>query len=141
MLRLKAKDFFFDRQAIIGKVDAATRQILSRFGAFVRRTARSSLRSRRQPSSPGMPPSSHTGLLKRLIFFGYDPDRKSVVIGPAALRSTVEAPPLLEFGGSVRRKGRHGKQVTATYPARPFMKPAFTKELKSLPPLWRDSIK
>lgn len=141
MIDLKVKDFFFDRQAVLAKVDAATLRVLSKFGAFVRRTARSSIRSRKTPSAPGSPPSSHTGLLKRLIFFGYDPASRSVVIGPAPLRSTVEAPPLLEYGGTARRKGRSGKQVTATYRPRPFMGPAFQQELKNLPPLWRDSIK
>lgn len=140
MIGLDVKRLFFDRAGVLAKVDAATRRVLSKFGAFVRRTAKSSIRSRKKPSPPGSPPSSHTGLLKRLIFFGYDPARRSVVIGPAPLRSTVEAPPLLEYGGAARRKGRGGKMVTARYPARPFMGPAFEKERKSLPPLWRDSI-
>jgi len=141
MLGLDVKQFFFDRQAIVAKVDAATRSVLSKFGAFVRRTARGSIRSRKAPAAPGSAPSSHTGLLKRLIFFGYDPARQSVVIGPAPLRSTVEAPPLLEYGGTARRKGRNGKTKSATYQARPYMGPAFEKERKVLPPLWRDSIK
>jgi hypothetical protein len=141
MIHLKVKEFFFDRQAVLSKVDAATRKVLSKFGAFVRRAAKSSIRSRKKPSAPGQPPSSHTGLLKRLIFFGYDPASRSVVIGPAPLRSTVGAPPLLEYGGFARRKGRDGKQVAATYAPRPFMGPAFQQEMKNLPPLWRDSIR
>jgi hypothetical protein len=141
MIDLKVRQFFFDRQAVLSKVDAATRRVLSKFGAFVRRAAKSSIRSRKKPSAPGTPPSSHTGLLKRLIFFGYDPGRRSVVIGPAPLRSTVEAPPLLEYGGRARRRGRGGKSVTATYKARPYMGPAFQKELKGLPPLWQNTIK
>lgn len=137
---LKVTRMFFDRPEILAKVDAATRRVLSKFGAFVRRAAKGSIRSRKKPSAPGSPPSSHTGLLKRLIFFGYDPSQKSVVIGPAPLRSTVEAPPLLEYGGFARRKGPDGKPVTATYAPRPFMGPAFGEECKNLPPLWRDSI-
>lgn len=140
-MAMKVKHLFFDRKEVIAKVDAATRRVFSKFGAFVRRTARSSIRSRKKPSLPGSPPSSHTGLLKRLIFFSYDPARRSVVIGPAPLRSTVEAPPLLEYGGSARRKGRRGKPVTAHYQARPFMRPAFDSELKTLSPLWRDSVR
>jgi len=41
--------------------------------------------------APGSLPSSHVGTLRRLIFFGYDLSARSVVIGPAPLRNTVEA--------------------------------------------------
>jgi hypothetical protein len=141
VIDLKVKRLFFDRPAVLSKLDAATRRVLSKFGAFVRRTAKSSIRKRKKPSPPGSPPSSHTGLLKRLIFFGYDPGKRSVVIGPEPLRSTVEAPPLLEYGGTARRKNRRGKSVTATYKPRAYMGPAFQKEQASLPSLWRDSIR
>jgi hypothetical protein len=141
MIDLRVKRFFFDRPAVLSKVDAATRRVLSKFGAFVRRTAKSSIRKRKKASPPGKPPSSHTGLLKRLIFFGYDPGKRSVVIGPEPLRSTVEAPPLLEYGGTARRKGRGGKSVMATYKPRAYMGPAFDKELNNLPPLWQDSVR
>ncbi|HSV28701.1 MAG TPA: hypothetical protein VLL76_04055 [Candidatus Omnitrophota bacterium] len=140
MIGLDVKRMFFDRQAVIVQADAATRKVLSKFGAFVRRTARGSIRRRKKTSEPGAPPSGHTGLLKRLIFFAYDPDRRSVVIGPAPLRAKVEAPPLLEYGGTARRKDRRGRTVTARYRARPFMGPALAKELPGLPPLWRESI-
>ena len=97
MIGMVTKSMFFDTAKVKKAVSSGTRKVLSKFGAFVRRTARSSIRSRKKSSAPGSPPSSHTGLLKRLIFFGYDPSRRSVVIGPAPLRSTVEAPPLLEY--------------------------------------------
>jgi len=103
----------------------------------VRTTARSSIRRRKVVSRPGQPPSSHTGLLKRFIFFGYDPARHSVVIGPVALaRSDGKAPSLLEHGGMSRRAGR-----AVRYRRRPFMGPAMTKELPGLPKLWRDSVR
>ena len=85
MIGFDIKRMFFDRQAVISKVDAATRRVLSRFGAFVRRSAKSSIRKRKKAAPPGQPPSSHTGLLKKFIFFGYDADRRSVVIGPTRL--------------------------------------------------------
>ena len=82
-----AKSGFFDRAAVVRAVDQATRRNLSRFGAYVRQRAKTSIR--RPPktatvriSRPGRPPYSHTGLLKRFIFFAYDADRQSVVIGP-----------------------------------------------------------
>ena len=136
------KQLFFDRQAVISRVDPATRKVLSKFGAFVRRTAKGSIRRRRKASTPGTPPSSHTGLLKKFIFFGYDADASSVVIGPTRLdrRGQGEAPSLLEYGGQTTLV-RRGKRERAAYRARPYMGPAFDKEQPKLPAMWRDSVK
>ena len=136
------KQLFFDRQAVISRVDPATRKVLSKFGAFVRRTAKGSIRNRRKPAPPGSPPSSHTGLLKKFIFFGYDADRRSVVIGPTRLnqKGRGEAPPLLEYGGKATLV-RRGKKKRVTYQARPYMGPAFEKEKPQLPAMWRDSVR
>jgi len=141
MIGFDIKRMFFDRQAVISKVDAATRRVLSRFGAFVRRSAKSSIRKRKKPAPPGQPPSSHTGLLKKFIFFGYDADRRSVVIGPTRLnqKGRGEAPPLLEYGGKATLV-RRGKKKHVTYQARPYMGPAFEKEKPQLPAMWRGSI-
>lgn len=160
-----AKGVFFDRQAVRSAVDRATRRVLSRFGAYVRRGAKSSIRKRKRVSEPGKPPSSRTGLLKKFIFFGYEPDTQSVVIGPVRLNSTPgTAPELLEHGGVVRvkrgrwmRRGRPGRgaqgrftdapweMVTAgtalRYAPRPYMGPALARELPKLPGMWADSIK
>jgi len=137
----KMKSMFFDRKAVKNAVDRATRKVLSKFGAFVRTTARHSIRKRKGASPPGKPPHGHVGLLKRLIFFGYDLVRRSVVIGPTPLRGEAEAPPLLEYGGRARRKDRKGKSVMATYKSRAFMGPAFEKEKPKLPALWANSVK
>jgi len=141
MIGFDIKRMFFDRQAVISKVDAATRRVLSKFGAFVRRSAKSSIRKRKKPAPPGQPPSSHTGLLKKFIFFGYDADRRSVVIGPTRLnqKGRGEAPPLLEYGGKATLV-RRGKKKRVTYQARPYMGPAFEKEKPQLPAMWRGSI-
>jgi len=141
MIGFDIKRMFFDRQAVISKVDAATRRVLSKFGAFVRRSAKSSIRKRKKAAPPGQPPSSHTGLLKKFIFFGYDADRRSVVIGPTRLnqKGRGEAPPLLEYGGKTTLK-RGGKKRRVTYQARPYMGPAFEKEKPQLPAMWRGSI-
>ena len=141
MIQLNLTTLFFDSRAVLDKVDAATRKVLSKFGAFVRTTARHSIRKRKKVSDPGKPPSSHVGTLKRLIFFGYDLGSRSVVIGPAPFRSTVEAPPLLEYGGTASRTDRKGRSKLARYAARPFMGPAFEKEMPKLPAMWRDSVK
>jgi len=142
MIGFDIKRMFFDRQAVISKVDAATRRVLSKFGAFVRRSAKSSIRKRKKAAPPGQPPSSHTGLLKKFIFFGYDAARPSVVIGPTRLnqKGRGEAPPLLEYGGKTTLK-RGGKKRRVTYQARPYMGPAFEKEKPQLPAMWRGSIK
>ena len=142
MIDLRVKRFFFDRLAVISKVDAATRRVLSKFGAFVWRSAKSSIRKRKKPSAPGKPPRSHTGLLRNFIFFAFDPNRRSVVIGPVRLMNRDgSVPSLLEYGGTARRRKRDGKMGTVMYKARPYMGPAFEKEKESLPSLWRDSIK
>jgi len=142
MIRFEITKLFFDKKAVRDKVDADTRRVLSKFGAFVRRTARSSIRKRKKPSSPGSPPSSHTGLLKRFIWFGYEPAHRSVVIGPARLtqKGRGEAPSLLEYGGTTRLE-RRGKRKRAKVRARPFMGPAFEKEQPQLAAMWRHSIR
>jgi hypothetical protein len=142
MIRMKPGILFFDSKAVARKVDTATRRVLSRFGAFVRRTARSSIRKRKRTSQPGSPPSSHTGLLKKFIFFGYEPARKSVVIGPVRLSQNGrgEAPSLLEYGGAMKIE-RRGIRKRAKVRPRPFMGPAMDKEEPKLPAMWRDSVR
>ena len=142
MIDMRITRLFFDRKAVTNRVGRATKRVLSRFGAYVRQTARRSIRKRKAVSLPGQPPSSHKGLLKRFIFFGYDPGRQSVVIGPARLagRNRGEAPPLLEYGGTTTLK-RGGKRKRATYKARPFMGPAFEEHKKQLPQMWANSVR
>lgn len=136
-----AKRTFFDAPRVLAATTAAERAVLSRFGAFVRQRARSSIRARKSVSPPGSPPSSHTGLLKQFLFFAFDTERRSVVIGPVRLNGKPgDALPLLERGGGAMR-ARHGQLVACTYTPRPFMRPAFDRELSKLPPLWRDSIR
>lgn len=123
-----AKGNFFDRDKVQKAVDAGTKRVLSKFGAFVRQRARTSIRKRKKPSAPGSPPSSHVGLLRKGILFSYNPDTKSVVIGPALLNGSngsPTVPELLEYGGGAVRGGK-----LVRYPARPFMRPAFRAELQ-----------
>ena len=133
-----ARTMFFDRAKIKKKVDARTRKVLSKFGAFVRQTSRKSIRKRKGTSKPGRPPFSHTGVLKRFIFFGYDKDRQSVVIGPViAPGKAGKAPQVLEHGGKVSLPFGNKAEIAP----RPFMQPAFDAEIGLLPKLWADSIK
>ena len=135
------RSLFFDSDAVMRSVDRGTRRVLSKFGAYVRRTAKSSIRKRKRSSPPGSPPSSHTGLLRKFIWFGYDPAKRSVVVGPARLTQNGrgEAPSLLEYGGATTVT-RKGKRRRARVRARSFMGPAFKKEKPKLSAMWRDSI-
>ena len=141
----EAKGLFFDSKKVQSATTKAERRVLSRFGAYVRRSARSSIRRRKRASAPGQPPSSHTGLLKRFIFFAYEPRRRSVVIGPVRLnQKSGEALPALEHGGPVRivsRRGGRRRRRMVTIRPRPFMGPAFEREKPGLPAMWRDSIR
>ncbi|MBA3936830.1 MAG: hypothetical protein H0X38_05160 [Planctomycetes bacterium] len=141
-LRLdQAKRLFFDRAGVMQATTAAERQVLSRFGAFVRQRARTSIRPRRGTSQPGQPPFSHVGLLRTGILFAFDPERRSVVIGAVRLNQRGgEAPRLLEHGGTAWR-AVHGTERAVRYRARPFMAPAFAAELARMPPLWKDSLR
>ena len=148
MIRITPQ-MFFDRPRVKRAVDRARRSVLSKAGAFVRQRARSLIRPRRRSARPGEPPSSHTGLLRRFIFFGYprNSDRDTVVIGPAPLNQRSEygnttVPEVLEFGGRVTtRDYRTGKRVTRRYRGHPYMGPALEKEADKFPALWRDSVK
>ena len=135
-----AKGGFFDREKVRRSVDAATRKVLSKFGAFVRQRARSSIRQRKGTSPPGQPPYSHVGLLRKFILFAYDPDRKSVVIGPTLLREGSQAPRLLEHGGAADHRTETGAR-RLRYRPRPFMRPAFEREKVALPALWKNSVR
>lgn len=145
MIGMVTKQMFFDRSKVRKRTDAETRRVLSRFGAYVRTTAKHSIRKRKRISDPGEPPSSHTGLLRRFIFFGYDRDRRSVVIGPMRLNQKVgDAPAALEYGGTSTvvegLRGRRRKR-RIRISARPYMGPAFEQEKPKLPAMWRDSVK
>ncbi len=145
MINMVCKKMFFDRKAVASRVSKAARKVLSKFGAFVRTAARHSIRKRKRTSSPGEPPSSHMGLLKKFIYFGYDSARKSVVIGPQRLNQKIgDAPAALEHGGSSTivegLRGRRRKR-RVRIAARPYMGPAFENEKPKLPAMWAGTVK
>lgn len=162
-----AKESFFDSEKVIKATSKAERKVLSKFGAFVMTTARRSMRKRKKSSEPGQPPSAHVGLIKKFLYFVWDAEKKSVVIGPALLNGTKsrDTLTLMEHGGTASRrfavvkqeKGKKGrgnksgatrlisapwaKPQQVKYPARPFMRPALSTNLPKLPEMWRDSVK
>lgn len=143
-LDIKLKNSFFDRHAVVDKVEKARVTVLSRIGAFMRTRARSMLRKRKRISNPGQAPSVHTSdptISLKNVQFGYDFSSRSVVVGPIPLNGKnggTPVPELLEFGGTVTRKGK-----TLHYAARQFMGPTLQKEIAAgtLPPHWKNSVK
>lgn len=105
------KRAFFDTKLVERALGKARMEALSKAGAFVRKRARSSLRRRKKPSSPGSPPSVHSKdsvASLKTILFAWDSSIDGVIVGPVALnqandmasgaRTTV--PALHEHGGT-----------------------------------------
>lgn len=151
---LDFRRFFFDRKAVTQGMDRARIAGLSKFGSFVRRGDKSSLKYKAGKSAAGTPPHVHTSAhfsrtkkvkgvptkqaaspLRELIFFGYDPSSRSVVIGPVAFKSRVgtgKVPRVVEHGGVGAYVSKGGKLKQAVYKPRPHTGPAFRKELPKL---------
>lgn len=136
-----AKEGFFDRVKVIDATDKASLRVLSKFGAYVRTSARGSMRRRRQAAPAGQPPSAHVGLLKTLMFFSYAAETRSVVIGPALSNRPSGAPATLEYSGEAEVTNRKGRTEKVQIEARPFMGPALAKEEPKLPGMWKDAIR
>jgi len=144
---------FFDKAPVIRAVNAAHRRNLARAGALVRVTARRSIRKRKKTSQPGQPPSSHTGHLRNLIFFGYDQAHRTVVVGPRPYKqrgNRQTGAQVLEYGGRIRARrwqaARRGQRAgwqnqIWNYRPRPYMRPALAKTQDQIAEIWRDSVK
>lgn len=162
---------FFNPKIITDATDKATKKALSKAGAFVRTSAKSSLRYAKKSAVPGMPPKVHRGgsmgyqrtttnkktgvsktrsvsPLKELLFFAYVESSKSVVVGPmdfpSAAKRTYKVPTVLELGGTViqlRGVGSKKRMVTATYKGNPFMRPALKREAPKFPMLFANSVR
>lgn len=114
---MKIVDLFFDRPAVVRRMDRATHRALSKAGSFVRTRARTSLRRRKSVAAPGEAPhvhSTHPFATLKNILFGFD-GRDSVVVGPVGFntrrsRGTIQmsrmVPNIHEFGGQVTRVRR-----------------------------------
>lgn len=158
-----ARKWFFDSAAVLKAVAVAERRVLSRFGAFVRTRARTSLKypsakaaAGGPPASrPGRPPLVHRTVLRRkanrktgavtptrvsplreFLYFAFDPARRAVVVGPAKVGGVSgKAPKTLEFGGHT--PGRFPKPQAA----RPFMGPALAAERPRFAQLFKDQFR
>jgi hypothetical protein len=113
LAQITTKRWFFDRDLVTSRMSRTTRVTFIRIGGNVRTIARRSMRKRKAPSPVGEPPSSHEGSLRNRLFFLWDPQTESVVIGPERfnhiyfggdrkpIRGAV--PGILEDGGQIQR--------------------------------------
>lgn len=156
------KDQFFDRRIIDNQLMRREKFKLWRIGSFLRTRARSMLRRRKKVSKPGQSPSVRApsgsfATLKNILYY-YDPERRSVIVGPRFLNGTapkgsnaVSVPQLLEFGGvqeieeyispddgewslgvtKGRRRAFETRKRKARYEPRPFMGPALDAEIEA----------
>src|SRR5262245_33491251 len=140
----EAKSKFIDVNKMVDAADRASISALAKFGAYVRQRAISSIRTRKRVSNPGEPPSSHTGIYKRFIFYFVERTQKNVVIGPIKLGGRAgTAPKALEHGGETAIARRHGDKRSAkvNVAARPHMQPAFDTEIKKAAELLKNAVK
>lgn len=208
-LSWSVKRWFFDAARVRAMVAPVMLEFLARSGAWVKVVAQRSMRYRSargryakmaawEPgiySPAGSPPYAirNHPYLREFLYFGLDPGRKTVVIGPIRLGASKVAA-LHEFGGTQRIRNRNrraykigqkgpvrlryrsgesaaGREIrvpteaaifvrlqtaaqvrranrlnrelygpathyVATYPARPYMRPALAKAVPLLPKFW-----
>jgi len=113
-----AKAAFFDRDAVMSKVDAASRKALAKSGARLRLIAQRSMRyvaesknpgkPRRRVSSPGQPPLAvrQHPFIRKFLYFSYDEATKSVIVGPAGFGKSAPASGIMEHGGPAKIRNR-----------------------------------
>jgi hypothetical protein len=150
---------FFDAKKIEAAAARADAKVQSKFGAYVRRTMKTSIKYKAKGSAPaGSPPFAHRSEafskekvnkksgattrqqrspLRELIFFARDPAANSVVIGPVAFGARGAG--ALETGGSVSARRGSGRKTVHIAP-HPFARPAGEAEAKKMPELLRGAI-
>ena len=144
------KDAFFDRSAVeklLRNMDRATAKALKDAGAYLRRVARNSIKSRKKASAPGSPPSNHAtkkaaASLKNILY-GFDAARQTVTIGPIGFRlqrtrgvvsQNRPVPNVHEFGGFVHRVRRAPVRTAkrrAVSSLTPIQKANYQRKLKN----------
>ena len=140
---------FFDREAVVKRVDRATARMLIQHGQDTKHTAKRSLKTgrskaeKKKPSPPGTPPRSRKPhKLKKGIVYWYDWRRQNVVTGPVLFPRVKRRDNLvmLEYGGARTMQVPFRGRVLAKYPPRPFMRPAQTKVIPKTLRKLKDSI-
>jgi hypothetical protein len=112
-------------------VDRSTFKNLGHAGGAIRLTSKRSIRKSKGPSTPGTPPHTRQGQLKRAIVYAVEKSKQKAVIGPT---HELVGPSAMahEFGGRFRKQ---------MYPKRPLMGPALEKNLDRLPKFWAGSVR
>ena len=130
---VEIKKLFVDQTAIRKELNRKSVRTLFKFGAYVRKTAQHSMKSRkRRHSAPGEPPYAHGNkFLKKFYFFVVDIKAQNVVVGPVRLSqySDLKLPSVLEHGGTITNRYKSGKIRTAAIAPRPYTAPAVAKHL------------
>jgi hypothetical protein len=125
-MRCKAEDKMRELKAA---ADRASFENLGHAAAVIRNDAIATIERSQRASDPGSPVHTRRGLARRAILYAMD-GPYTAVIGPVA--SVIgQAMQVHEFGG---RRGR------GTYPKRPVMGPALTKNLDRFASQWRGTI-
>lgn len=146
------KDFFFDRPAVMNAVKKGKLRALSKGGAFVRTRARSKLNKTagkkaiaivkeareagqniktagKTTAASGKSPYKHAGQLREFLYFAFDADHESTLVGPTKFKAGV-TPALMEFGGEEILTDAKGKKYTAHYKGdHKFMGPSLQEEV------------
>lgn len=167
---IKIKELFFDREKVQRAMDRGTSRALSRAGAHVRTSARSSIRTRKYgfTSQPGSPPFDHTGAAlqaanKTRRKQGLAPIKqtasgsglaakglRTILFGYEPQNESVVIGPV-RFGGNrgtstvpqtleFGGQARNWKGRTIAIRPRPFMRPALERELPKLPQRWAGQV-
>jgi hypothetical protein len=117
---------------VADSVDKDTRKKLFRSGGALKKQVRALIRRGKRTSTPGNPPTSKTGTLKRTIFFVVD-ESKEVVVGPIGFsRNSGIATGALEHGGESVTKDGHRFNVER----RPYVSAGFEKAKDTLRSIW-----
>lgn len=163
MINASLKQFFFDKENVTRALDRGAARALGRFGVYVQREDKKSLKYAKVKSLPGRPPTVHrspsftrkkknrkggtrrqmVSPLRELTFYGYDPSQRSVVIGPEVFRRSKvgggKVPRVIEEGGTGPVKSG-GRITVGRYSPRPHTGPAFRRKLPMLPALFKDVV-
>ena len=126
-----ASEVEFDADGLAARVAKASVEVLKRMGAYVRTVARRKVKPGDRPSTPGTPPHSRTGALKRGILFGVEKRQQSVIVGSSE-KFVGTSMTAHEFGGAYKRE---------RYPKRPLMGPSLKESAPHLTKMWRDAVK
>lgn len=139
---ITVKKLFFDKTPITKEMDRKSIKTLAKFGAFSRKIAQQSMKTKKGHAPPGSPPYSHGNkYLKKFYFFVVDKKEKSVVVGPVLLSkySDIRLPKVLEGGGRISKRLRSGKVKVSQIAARPYTAPATKKHLGSIAGWYKDA--